>query len=67
MTTICLGRVTQSGGLAKDAAYNGTWSGQIPSGLAGPQYVLVVTNDGAAFRESSLANNVLILGDRLGR
>lgn len=54
-----LGRVSHSSGLDKGAVYNGTWSGQIPAGVAGPQYILVYTNDGAVLRESSLINNVL--------
>ncbi|MCJ7575494.1 MAG: hypothetical protein MUO80_02275 [Dehalococcoidia bacterium] len=54
-----LAQATHSTGLAIGQSYTGTCTGAVPAGVAGPQYILVYTNQGKAFRESSVVNNVL--------
>ena len=53
-----LGKVEHTGGLAAGDTYDSIWNGVVPDDVAGPQYLLVATNDGNAFPESSRSNNV---------
>jgi len=53
-----LGEVAHSGSLTSGSRYSATWSGTIPIGVAGPQYVIVQTNSRRAFREVSSSDNV---------
>ena len=52
-----LAEVSRTDDLTAGSRYSGTWSGAIPVGVAGPQYVIVQTNSRRAFRESDSTNN----------
>jgi len=60
-----LAEIVHEDSLAVHAIYTKSWTGQVPSGVVGPHYVLVHTNAGPAFRESTLVNNVLASGQAL--
>ncbi len=54
---ILLGEASHNNGLTTGKRYNQTWNGTIPTGVAGPQYIIVQTNCYKTFREADFYNN----------
>ncbi len=63
--SLLLAEVSRSDGLNQGDSYTAEIDVEVPSGVAGPQYVIVRTNNGRSFRERDITGNTRVGGQSI--